>query len=270
MELHRLQNSDYLDILFDGRNKKYGGYELRRNYPRRVKQAQLVLVGIALAVAAYGMANNEVVVPERVVPPIIFAPTDIVEPTPIVPPKPEMPPPAEVLPPQTTVQFTPPVIEEDNKVQEAERPPEQEDLKLAVAGTETKIGDPDGALAPEMLRKGGGKGFVDPPAPEKKPDIPFYVDQMPEFNGNVNQYLASNIVYPGSVREAGVDGRVVIKFVVSEDGSVTGAVVEKGVNSALDAEALRVVRGMPKWKPGKQNGKAVKVYYRVPVKFTLE
>jgi protein TonB len=270
MNPSKLQSSDYLDILFEGRNKKYGGYELRRNYPRRVKRSLLVLAGIALAVAAYGMVNNkEPVKLERVKP--IVVETTIIEPPPIVPPKPELPPPpAEVVPPMTTMKFTPPVIEKDDKVQEAEKPPEQKDLKEAVAGIETKIGKADGLFAPDMVKTGGGGTGVVETGGEKKPEIEIYVDQMPEFNGNINQYLAINIVYPASAREANVDGRVVIKFVVSEDGSVTGAVVEKGVNGALDAEALRVVRGMPKWKPGRQNGKAVKVYFRVPVRVTLE
>ena len=264
-----LQNSDYLDILFEGRNKKYGGYELRRNYPRRVKRSLGVLAGICLAVAAYGMANNNPVVPPASTRPVVMISEIITPPPPIDPtlPKP-LPPPAAPAPPANTIRFTPPVIDKDNNVQETERPPEAEALKDALAGPKTEVGDAGALTAPVMAKPGGtGTGVVET-GTAKKSEPFIYVEEMPEFNGNVNQYLASNIVYPLSAREA--EGRVVIKFVISEEGSVTEAVVEKGVNGALDAEALRVVRSMPKWKPGRQNGKAVKVYFRVPVKFTLE
>ncbi len=270
MDTSKLQNSDYLDMLFEGRNKNYGGYELRRNYPKRVKRSLLVLVGITLAVAAYGMANNE---PLLVIPP---RPVEIVctgiEPPPMDPKKPVPPPlPAEPPPPAPpTVKFLPPVITPDNDVQELEKPPEMKDLLKATAGEETKEGDFKSLTLPGGNTTGGtGTALIEKKTPPPA-EIPVYVEQMPEFNGSINKYLSDNIVYPEAPREAGIDGRVVIRFIVSEDGSVTGATVEKGVNSALDAEALRVVNGMPKWKPGKQNGRPVKVYYRVPVKFTLQ
>ncbi len=269
MDIQHLKNSDYLDILFEGRNKEYGGYELRRNYPRRVKHSLLVLAGISLAVAAYGLVNNEPVKLERKIAAVIMP--AIIESPDVVPPKPVLlPPPAEPpLPAKPTLKLTPPVIEEDDKVKDTERPPENKELKDVSVGAKTQEGNKDGMDAPDLASTGGrGNSVVE--TKKKEPETFIYVEQMPQFNGNINQYLASNINYPASAREAGVDGRVVIKFVVSEDGSVTDAVVERSVNSALDAEALRVVRSMPKWKPGRQNGKAVKVYFRVPVKFTLE
>ncbi len=268
MNLDNLKNSDYLDILFEGRNKKYGGYELRRNYPKRIKRSMLALAGIAVAVAAYGVVSNRPVKVENTKP--VMKEVVLAEPPPIDPKKPPPPPPpAEPPPPvKPTVKFTPPVIAKDEEVKEDEKPPEVKELKEASAGIKTQAGDINGIDPGIISTPGEGTGVVEAAPPP--PAVFTYVEQMPEFNGNVNQYLASNINYPASAREAGVDGRVVIKFVVSEDGSVTGAVVEKGVNGALDAEALRVIKSMPKWKPGKQNGKAVKVYFRVPVKFTLE
>jgi protein TonB len=97
-----------------------------------------------------------------------------------------------------------------------------------------------------------------------------YVDKMPEFTGNVNAYLASNIKYPEKARKANVQGRSVVKFVVDEQGRVQDAMVEVKANPMLDAEAVRVVNSMPAWKPGMQKGKPVKVYYRIPVKFMLD
>ncbi len=96
-----------------------------------------------------------------------------------------------------------------------------------------------------------------------------YVEQMPTFNGSVNQYMSHNIQFPEEARLAGVSGLVGIKFVIDEWGNVTDAAVAKSMHPALDSEALRVVRAMPKWKPGMQGGKPVKVDFRMPVRFTL-
>ncbi len=108
--------------------------------------------------------------------------------------------------------------------------------------------------------------YVEPPPP---PAVFTYIEKMPEFKGNLNDWLAQNLRYPPAAKEALVDGRVVVKFVVQKDGSVANATVEKGVSPELDAEALRLINAMPAWEPGQQNGKPVPVDFRVPVKFRL-
>jgi periplasmic protein TonB len=97
-----------------------------------------------------------------------------------------------------------------------------------------------------------------------------YVEQMPEAGYDYNKYLADNIRYPDSARAHNTEGRVILKFVVNEDGSISDCTVIRGVSKEIDEEALRVVRQMPRWKPGKQNGKAVKVLFMLPVVFKLE
>ncbi len=97
-----------------------------------------------------------------------------------------------------------------------------------------------------------------------------YVEQMPVSGYDFQKYLAENIHYPDSAIAHNIEGRVVIKFIVSEDGSIIDCKVVKGVSEELDAEALRVVRSFPKWIPGRQNGKAVKVYFTLPIVFKLE
>ena len=99
------------------------------------------------------------------------------------------------------------------------------------------------------------------------------VEQMPSFPGGPSalmQYLSSNIKYPVVAEENGVQGRVVCTFVVEKDGSITDVRVVKSVDPSLDKEAVRVVKSMPKWIPGKQNGSAVRVKYTVPVTFRLQ
>jgi protein TonB len=98
------------------------------------------------------------------------------------------------------------------------------------------------------------------------------VEEMPEYPGGrgaMYKYLGENIKYPEKARENKVEGTVYVNFVVQEDGSVASVSILRGVGSGLDEEALRVVRTMPNWKPGKQEGKAVNVQYNLPIKFTL-
>ena len=100
------------------------------------------------------------------------------------------------------------------------------------------------------------------------------VEQMPEFpNGGMAglmQYLSKNIKYPNIAQENGTQGRVTVQFVVNRDGSIVDAKVLRGVDPYLDKEAIRVISSMPKWKPGMQRGKAVRVKYTVPVMFRLQ
>lgn len=99
------------------------------------------------------------------------------------------------------------------------------------------------------------------------------VEEMPEFPGGMAEclkFLAKNIKYPTIAQENGVQGRVIVQFVVNRDGSIVDPVVMRSVDPYLDKEALRVIQMMPKWKPGKQRGKAVRVKYTVPVTFKLQ
>jgi protein TonB len=101
----------------------------------------------------------------------------------------------------------------------------------------------------------------------------FIVEDMPEFPGGeaaLHKYLATSVEYPVIAQENGIQGRVYVKFVINTDGSVTDVQIARGVDPSLDKEALRVVKNMPKWKPGKQRGKAVRVSYTVPINFVLQ
>lgn len=99
------------------------------------------------------------------------------------------------------------------------------------------------------------------------------VEEMPEFpggNAELLKYLATSIKYPVIAQENGIQGRVICAFVVNRDGGIVDAEVLRGVDPSLDKEALRVIMAMPKWKPGKQRGKPVRVKYTVPVTFRLQ
>lgn len=103
-------------------------------------------------------------------------------------------------------------------------------------------------------------------------DVLYFSDPMPEFPGGqakLNDYLKSNINYPVEAREMGIEGKVFIGYVVKADGTITDVQVRRGVHQTLDREAIRVIKSMPNWIPGKQDGKTVNVQMTIPVKFTL-
>ena len=104
-------------------------------------------------------------------------------------------------------------------------------------------------------------------------DVYMFVEQMPEFPGGEAElihYISKNIRYPQEAKEKGIQGRVFIGFIVEKDGSISNVRNLRGVDSELDAEAIRVIQSLPKWKPGKHNGEFVRVSYQIPILFKLE
>ena len=116
---------------------------------------------------------------------------------------------------------------------------------------------------------------VEAPVEEEEEEVIFVVvESMPEFPGGQQalfKYLADNVKYPVIAQENGIQGRVICQFVVNKDGSIVDVVaVRSSGEPSLDKEAIRVIQSMPKWKPGKQRGKPVRVKYTVPVNFRLQ
>lgn len=253
----------WVDIVFEDRNKAYGAYELRK------KSSDNIIKGIIFAIIFFTLsvsmpvimryiegitANDEVLKVTEV--------NTLAEPPPIDKNEPP-PPPVEPPPPlKSTVKFTPPVIKPDEEVREEDQPPIQEEMKDKDAGAKTQEGDPNGV--PDGL----GKEVV-----EEAPATPFtIVEQMPEFpggEGELMKYLGQKIVYPPIAKDNGIQGKVYVNFVVDANGDIRDAKVVRGIGGGCDEEALRVVKSMPKWKAGKQNGRTVPVYYNLPIKFTL-
>lgn len=265
MDKRMLLNADYLDIIYDGRNKTYGGYELRRSYGNRLRNAGGIMVLAVLGlVALVGFkrpvdSSSALHIVDRVV-----DLKDVILPPAVVPP----PPPKAVQPPATQIKtsvFTKPVITDD-VIPEDKTMSHVSDLHTTAVG----VGNEGDSAAIGVVTEGkiGGRERV---VTEVKPDKPhIFVEQMPTFNGDLMAYLAAHVKYPEAAREAGVEGRVVVEFVVNEQGNISNARVVKGIGGGCDEEALRVIAAMPAWKPGKQNGAAVKVLFNVAVKFVLQ
>jgi periplasmic protein TonB len=270
MDINKILKSDYLDIVFEGRNKAYGSYDLRRKYADRMKKSGLVIVALCIVGFSYNVFANRAKKANTAPP----APIEVklAEPPPIDETKPPPPPPPSEPPPpvKPTVQFTPPEIKKDEEVKEDEKPAEQKDLKDAAAGLKTQDGDVNGIDPGIVDNPGTGTGIVEAaPAPE----IFKVVEQMPEFPGGeaaLYKYLADNVRYPERATNAGAQGTVRVKFVVNEDGRISMVDVARPIGNGMDEEAKRVVQSMPPWKPGKNNGKPVKVYFQVPIKFVLQ
>ena len=162
---------------------------------------------------------------------------------------------------------------DDNQVPEEYEPPMQSDLVDKNPGTVTTDGDPNGRDyipedEPEMAPP---PVIVEDEPQEPKETKPFViVEQMPAFRGNLHKYLAEQVRYPDIAKENGIEGTVVIQFVVNEKGEISNAFIVKDIGGGCGEEALRVVRGMPLWLPGANRGRQVKVQMSLPVKFKLE
>jgi protein TonB len=268
MEQQTLLSADYLDIIYDQRNKNYGGYELRKHYSQRMgKACAFMLLGVAALASFSFIPSRTTTDVTHHTDPTVLTVVDMTPPLKEIPKvKVETPPPP---PPPSPVKMkinTPPVITDD-LVPDDKRMSENKAMHDAVSGPSNVDVDSGAGIAPSIVTRGGGGPAVTTETKSSEPVV--FVQQMPEFIGNMADYITKHIVYPEAARNSGVEGKVLVKFVVNEDGSVSNATVVRGIGGGCDEEALRIVRGMPKWKAGKKNGNAIKVYFTLPLTFAL-
>lgn len=278
MDSAKILKSDFLDILFDQRNKEYGAYDLRRAYEKRVRNSiigtaslALLIFGSYLIYSNLNARDNDVSKKPKVEE-IKLEDLEIPPEDPKTPPPPP-PPPAPPPPVKPSVQFTPPVIKKDEEVKAEEEPPKLEEIKDKAVSTKTAEGDING-IDPGLLSDSKGTGVVEAPPPPPKEEIFTFVEQPPSFPGGeeaLNKYLSKNIRYPHLATENGISGTVFVTFVVDSEGKIKDVkTVGAKKGGGLEEEAIRVVRGMPTWKPGKQNGRQVSVQFNLPIRFTLQ
>lgn len=260
-------DGNWVDLVFKGRNQSYGAYVLRKKSDTNTNKGVIfAIVFFTLAISAPVIVNYiKGLVPKDMEDVKVVEVNTLEEPPPIDKDQPP-PPPAEPPPPlKSTVKFTPPEIKPDEEVPD-EPPPTQDDMKDKDAGTKTVEGDPEGVDA-SLLESGDGV------TGEEAPEIMTFAEQMPEFPGGTEammSYLSKNIQFPPLARENGIEGRVILQFVVDKDGKISNIEVVKKLGWGLEEEAIRVVKAMPAWKPGKQNGKPVFVKFTLPVTFRLQ
>lgn len=259
MKLDIIKNQ-WLDIVFEGRNKIYGAYELRKSNGKTTVRALIIgSVIFSFAVAAPLIAsllpdssdddvNNDIKIATVKLPP---KKEEV---------KPNQPPPPPPPPKVDQVKFVKPVVAKANEV--TEDPPKIEELKDKKVGNETIKGDPDAVLTVDEPVGTGTAAVVEEDNQvyntagiEVKPDFPGGIEKFYKFVGN-------NYKTP---EEEGLKGKVYVTFVVEKDGSLTDIKVLRDIGYGTGAEAIRVLKKCPKWTPGEQNGKKVRVLYSLPI-----
>lgn len=260
MKLDIIKNQ-WLDIVFEGRNKIYGAYELRKSNNKTTVRALIIgsiIFSFAVAaplIASYLPDSGEDDADKDIK--IVTAKIPVKKKEEV---KPNEPPPPPPPPKVDQVKFVKPVVAKAEEV--TEDPPKIEDLKDKKVGAETIKGDPDAVLTVDEPVGTGTAAVVEEDTQiyntagiEVKPDFPGGIEKFYKFVGN-------NYKTP---EEEGLKGKVYVTFVVEKDGSLTDIKVLRDIGYGTGAEAIRVLKKCPKWTPGEQNGKKVRVLYSLPI-----
>lgn len=270
-----LISNAWCDLVFEGRNQSYGAYRLRKGTAKRNIWSILIVLIAAVVIFSAIAIKNVIQANQRV------AVTTGVELSQIQTkkqPKVEKKAPVKIEQPKqvekvkSSIKFTAPVIKKDEDVKPEEEMKNQDDLlktKTTIGAFNVKGNDEVGG---EVLK---AKEEIAQPEPPKEEETKIFdvVEEKPSFpggDGALMQWLNSEIKYPVIAAENGIQGRVIVQFVVSRTGSISDVKVVRGVDPSLDKEAVRVVSKMPNWTPGKQNGTTVNVRYTLPVTFRLQ
>ncbi len=280
-----LTSPEWRDLIFEGKNKDFGAYDLRKKSDGRHNMAVLyMLLGLVIvfvllfAWSKYSDYRAEIAAKEAKEqaekmmqamldqPEVEEAPEEEPEQQKFEEPKVEVP--EEVL---ATVQVTQIAIVDADKVkiEVMDMDTQKED------NTARGVVNQEGADDADKFKAVVEQVVVKEPEPEKPKEEEIFVavEQQAEFPGGqaaLMKWLGNNIRYPETAQANDVQGRVIVKFVVEKDGSIGSATIVKGVDKDLDKEALRVVKKMPKWQPGKNNGAPVRSYFTLPVTFKLQ
>ena len=281
-----LSSKEWTDIIFEGKNKDFGAYELRRKSDSRHNRAMLfVIIGVILVLIGgyfwsmysdYRREQRELQLQAEMEQMLAQMEADANEPEPEeveeVPQAVEEPVAEEALPEEilNTIKDTEIAIAADEEVTEDITSKDEVAESTAAAGATTFDQGTDDL---NVVREHKEEIIVEEKHEPVKEEIFTAVEQMPQFPGGeaeLLKYIATHIKYPTMAAENNIQGRVVVKFVVKKDGQVGDVVVVRGKDPDLDKEAVRVVKTLPKFIPGKMNGQAVSVWYTLPINFKLQ
>ena len=259
MAKEKINAPDFDDIVFEVRNKEYGAYKLRKKYNRNV------LIGLLIGVIILGTAiitpyinakalENKAKRAERQVE---IKMENLDQPNEqVAPPPPPPPPPADVVQQQ---KYVPPVVVDSIK-------PEDNVQLMTADEAQTEVKNEEVVEVVQEVKEEVKEAEAE--------EVPFVVvEEMPMFPGGdaeLLKYIGEHTNYPEVAKENNIQGRVIVRFCVTAKGGVSQVSILKGVDPELDAEAIRVVNTLPAFKPGKQGGKPVPVWYMVPITFTLK
>lgn len=269
-ELHK----EVEQSIFYGKNKDYGAYVLRQRINSNMLKG--LLVGMGFLALLYLMPllldyffnedSNDIVQVQAEITPY----SELMAPPPL--PIEQKPPEPVIEPPKVaTKKYVKPELKPDDEVLDEELIPTMTELKIANPGRATQEGSGDihadykPVVAPDPPPP-------PPPPPPKPEEIYNYVERFPQFPGGeeeLQRFIAKNIVYPSVALETGIEGVVVVQFVVDTKGRIKDPVVVRDIGGGCGQAAIDVVRKMPIWTPGEQNGRAVSVRYTLPVRFRM-
>jgi periplasmic protein TonB len=274
MEISTILTADILDILFDGRNKEYGAYDLRRTYRRRLMLSITVMLSvICMLCIGFAFAGKKTqLAKDFIIPPDVVLEAAKPEEKPVEPPPPPpMKPPAPPVQVQMK-QFTPPRIVPEDQVAEDEKPPVNSDLEDFKIGTANKDGETDGGLVIAPPGEAPGTGVIDIKKNDEDPDGLFISVQIEsEYPGGMaawQRFLNRSLRYPQEAVDQGIEGFVTVQFIVDKEGNVSNVEAVSGPQE-LRAEAVRVIKKSGKWTPAVQNGRQVKSYKKQPIGFRI-
>lgn len=274
MEINKILSADILDIIFEGRNKQYGAYELRKTYNGRLTKALLLTAALALLIflgtvlaKAVGDAKAEV---------IEVVDTQLAEikkneappPPPPPPPPPVAPPPPEI----NQIKFTPPKIVKDEEVKEDEKIEEIKEDQV-ISNKTVESDNKDAVIAAPVEEK--SSQVVEAPKADDEDKVFTKVEKEADFPGGEQawrRYLEKNLNASTPVDNGAPSGtyQVIVRFIVSKDGSISDVQAESKHGYGMEEEAVKIIRKGPKWTPALQNGRNVNAYRRQPITFLVE
>lgn len=284
MERQHILKADFLDILFEHRNKNYGAYELRSNYSRRLRKAlSFTVLLISMVVAVPFLASLKANASGDIKPPPIVCTFTTITPVPKpILPKPKGNKPTKCGGPAKDLNskiFTAPTIDAAQNINDDDKLPSQRDMDKHIAGTintdDGRDDNPD-LGGPSKSPDDGHNGYT---LVDEKEDTKIHnvfdggIEIYPEFPGGEEamiRFISSHIKYPATALENEIQGKVVLGFTVDKKGAITDIHLVRGIGFGCDEEAQRVMKMMPKWKPAQMNGKSVNVMYQIPIEYSIE
>ncbi len=280
-----LSSKEWCDLVFEGKNKDFGAYQLRTNSVKRHNKAVIyTLIGlIIVGVAIFSTLKIQQIIAERQLKDAAEQENVTVDLTPKDQPKEEQQQKLEEEKPEIkkeevlqSVKVTELNIVEDNQVKKEDEIKSQDELKNEDKAFGQQNND-EGVTDRNLTKTLKNEVVVEEVKPVEKKvekeEVFRSVEQMPTFPGGdaaLMKYLSSHLQYPTMAQENGVQGTVIVQFVVTKTGAVGEVKVARSVDRDLDKEAVRVCKSLPKFVPGRQNGQPVSVWYTLPVKFKLQ
>jgi len=272
MEINKILTADILDIIFDGKNKQYGAYDLRKTYNSRLKNAVIITISLVLlaflgTILSDYISKNSKVEIEVLDTQMAEVKKNDAPPPPPPPPPPKAPPPPEI----NQVKFTPPKIVKDEEVKEDEKIEEIKEDQ--VISTKTVESDNKTQIVAPVEDK--GTQVVEAPKTDDEDKVFTKVENEAQFPGGTAawvRYLQKNLNANTPVDNGARSGtyQVIVKFIVSKDGSISDVQPETKHGFGMEEEAIKIIKRGPKWTPALQNGRNVNAYRRQPITFVVE